>query len=433
MLHYHKRFFPPLGQRIVKTAAAVFICLVFYMLQGFHGNVGSSVVTAIIVMQPFVEDSKTFAYDRIFGTVLGAAWGLGFLLLMNVCPALSAHRIVTYGVIAFFVVLAIYSTVVMKKSSLASLVAIVLVSTIVEYPNVDAPLTQTLENLADTIVGTVVAICVNIFHLPRRKDPECLFFVRTMDLVPDRYRQIPSSVHIALDKLYKDGAKICLVSRWAPAFIISQMGLLNVNAPMIIMDGAALYDITENKYLDVIPIPRENAERLRAILSGFDVGVNYYTVNERTMTIYHDGAVNEEEKRECEAMKRSPYRHYADGLPREEDWIAFMRIIDTTERIAELEYQIKSVLPTGMFRIVARRDDRFENTSGLYFYDPAANVETMKKRTLEMMSAKENNELTPIDLLPRTTKYLPEHDALLLLSRLKNRYEPVRLLPYRKK
>lgn len=427
MFQLHKRILPPLGQRIIKTATAVFICLVFYMLQGFHGDVGSCVITAIIVMQPFVEDTKTFARDRIFGTLLGALWGLAFLLLMNTFPILSTYRIGVYAIMSLFVILGIYSTVVIKKSAIASLVAIVLVSTIINYPNVDAPLVQTLENLADTIVGTVVAICVNVFHLPRRKNPECLFFVRTMDLVPSRYKQIPSSVHIALDKLYKDGAKICLVSRWAPAFIISQMGLLNVNAPMIIMDGAALYDIQENKYLDVLPIPRANADRLRAILSGFGVGVNLYSVNERTMTICHDGPVNMEEKRECERMKRSPYRHYADGLPREEDWIAFMRVIDTTERIQQLEYELKSVLPTGMFRMVMRKDDLFDGTSGLFFYDPAANVDNMKKRVTEMLSAKEKRELTPIDMLPRTTKYLPEHDALMLLNRLKNRYEPVKL------
>lgn len=423
MFNYHKRILPPLGQRILKTAAAVFICLIFYMLQGYHGNVGSSIVTAIICMQPYMEDTKTFAYDRIFGTVLGAAWSLLFLLLMAAFPVLGANMVGVYAIMSVFVILAIYSTVVIKKSSVASLVGIVMMCTIASYPNVEAPLHQTLTNLADNIVGAVVAIGVNVFHIPRRKHPEYLFFVRTMDLVPNRYKQIPSSVHITLDHLYKDGARICLVSQWAPAFIIAQMGLLNVNAPMIIMDGAALYDIQENKYLDVIPISKENAERLRTILAGFRVGVNYYTVNERDMVICHDGPVNAEEKRECSDMKRSPYRHYADGLPREEDWIAFMRVIDTDEHIRELAYQLKSVLPTGMFRMVIRPDERYADTSGLYFYDPKATVENMKKRVVELMSTTSPAE--PVDLLPRTSKYLPEHDAMLLLGRLKNTYEPV--------
>ena len=420
-----------MGQRIIKTAAAVFVCLVIDMLRGGRGDVGSSIVTAIICMQPFLEDTKTFALDRIFGTVLGAMWALAFLLLMELFPVLGTFRMGVYGLMALFVVLAIYSTVVIKKSKLASLVAIVLMSTIVAFPDVNSPVEQTLGNLADTIIGTVVAICVNVFHLPRRKHPEYLFFVRTMDLGRERVRQIPSSVRTPRARLYPDGAKICLVSRWAPAFIISQMGLLNVNAPMIIMDGAALYDIRENKYLDVVPIPRKNAERLCAILESLGVGVNLYAVNERTMTVCHQGPRNLEERRECDEMKRSPYRHYADGMPRQEDKIAFLRVIDTTARIAELEYELKSVLPTGMFRMVVRKDDKYESTSGLFFYDPAATVENMKRRVLEEMTT--DTELKPVELFPGKGKYLPEHDALMLLNRLKTIYEPVTLLPRKKK
>lgn len=433
MFDLHKRVLPPLGQRIIKTAAAVFICLIIYMLRGYQGMVGQSVVAAILCMQPYAHDTKTFAADRVVGTVLGGVWALAFLLLMRQAPGLAEYQIVVYLLMAVFVILSIYSTVVIKKSDLAALVAICLMGTVATYPDVEAPVQQTVTSVVDTAIGTVVAIAVNGFHVPRRKHPEHLYFVRTMDIVPNRFRQIPSSVHIALDKLYEDGAKICLVSQWAPAFIISQMGLLNVNAPMIIMDGAALYDIRENRYLDVIPIPREDADRLRSILGAFGVGVNLYAVNERTMAIYHDGVFNMEEKREQEAMKRSPFRNYADGLPHEEDWIAFMRVIDTTKHIEELAYQLKSVLPTNMFRMAVRPDDRYQGTSGLYFYHPDATVEKMKLRAKAAVEAEYDQDLKPIDMLPITTKYLPEHDALMLLGRLKNKYEPVSLIPSLKK
>lgn len=428
----HKRLLPPLGQRIIKTAAAIFICLIIYMLQGFHGSVTSCAVTALIVMQPHVEDSRTFALERLFGTFLGAAWGLMFLLLMRTFPALGYYRVGAYLLMSLFVVLALYSTVVLKRSSTATQVTIVMLGIILAWPNVHSPVTQTLENFADTIVGTVVAIAVNVFHLPRRKHPEYLFFVRTMDIVPDRFRQIPSSVHIALENLLRDGAKICLVSRWAPAFIVSQMGLLELNVPMIIMDGAALYDVRENKYLDVFPIPKENADRLRSILAGFGVGCNIYTVNERALSIYTEGPANEAERKEFETMKRSPYRHYADGMYREDDYIVFLRVIDTKEKIRELAYRIGSVLPTGMFRTEIREEARFPEYASLYFYDPAASQENMKQRLMEILQAETKEPLQRVDMEPGAGKYLPEHDALLLLGRVKNKYEPVRLFGKRK-
>lgn len=432
----HKRLLPPLGQRILKTAAAVFIILIFYMLQGHHGNVGSACVTAILVMQPYMSDTRTFALERISGTLLGALWGLTYLLLMRdlvgLIPGVSAHQSVAYFLMAVFVMLAIYSTVVIKRSSLAALVAIVMLGVVSGYPNVSDPVHQTLYNLADTIVGTIVAIAVNVFRLPRRKRPEYLFFVRTMDLVPDRFRQIPSSVHIALELLLKDGARICLVSRWAPAFIISQMGLLNVKVPMIIMDGAALYDLQENKYLDVIDIPKPDVERLRSILASFHVGCNIYTVNEHTLSIFRDGPISEAEQKEFETMKRSPYRHYLDGIYREEDYVTFLRVNDTEEKIKQLYYELQSVLPAGMFRMEIREDARFPEYLALYFYSPKATQEEMKRRICKIMEQEAKTKLYRIDMLPRTTRYLPEHDAMLLLNRLKNIYEPVTILPRRK-
>lgn len=429
---YHKRLFPPLGKRIVKTAAAVFLCLVAYELQGRHGDIGSICVTAILCMQPYVSDSKTFAIDRISGTVLGAVWGLAFLLLMQVFPALARFQLAAYFFMALFVMLSLYSTVILKRSQLAAQVAIVCICAIATYPDVYSPLVQSANTLLSTIEGTVIAIIVNVSHIPRQKHPEYLFFVETRNLLAHRFRQLPSSVHIALDHLYQEGARICLITQWAPGFIISQMGLLNVNTPMIIMDGAAIYDIRENKYLDVIPIPKENALRLRSILQSFGVGMNLYTVNERSMAIYHDGPMNAQEKQDREVMKRSPYRNYADGLPHEEDWIAFMRVIDTKENIEQLAYQVRSVLPCGMFRMEVRSDDRFEGTAGLYFYDPKATVKTMKQRLRHIMELETKQYLTPVDMVPTTRKYLPEHDALLLLGRLKNKFSPIRLLPRRK-
>ena len=425
----HKRFFPPLGMRIVKTGIAVFICLIIFLLLdiffGYDENVGASIIAAIICMQPFVEDSRSFARDRILGTVLGAMWSLIFLLLMRYVPIINLGMLAVYIVMALFVIMALYSTVLIKKTSVASLVTITMMCAINSYPDVSAPLTQTLTNLAATIIGTTVAIFVNIAHMPRQKHPEYLFFVRTMDIVPDRYAQVPSSVHIALDQLYKDGAKICLISRWAPAFIISQMGLLNVNAPMIIMDGAGLYDVCENHYLDVIDIPKANVARLRSILAGFGASFNIYAVNEHTTLIYHVGETNEAERREFEAMRRSLYRNYMDGSYHDDDFIAFVRVIDEAAKIEELAYRLRGVLPSGMFRMEERVEARFPEYKGLYFYNPKANAAEMMQRVKKIMEKKYDMELTSVTLEPTAGKFLPEHDAMMLMNRLKNKYEPI--------
>lgn len=420
---------PPLGHRIIKTAVAVFICLMIYVLRGFRGSVVQSTIAAVICIQPYITDSKAYAIERILGTIIGSAWGFIYLLVMALFPVLGQSMVVAYAVLSVIVALALYSTVLMKKSNTAALTAITLLCIVATYPNISSPLTDTINNVVDTVVGTIVAILVNIAHLPRKKHPEYLFFVRTQDLFPDRYHQIPSAIHIMLDHLYNDGAKICLISRWAPAFIISQMGLLNVNAPMIIMDGAALYDIQENRYLEVIDIPHQNAERLQEILTGFGASYNTYTIHGQTMCIYRSGPMTEAEQKEYEVMRRSPYRNYLDGTYPEEDRIAAIRVIDTAEKIDELAYRIRSVLPLGMFRLEVHDEFRFPGYKGIYFYDLKASVPAMKKRMIHYVKAEEGVTLQGVDMLPPNRFYQPGHDTPILLHRLKNMYEPVSLIP----
>ena len=94
--HFH---FPRIGQRIVKTTVAVFLCLLFYSLRGYGGQdmPAEAAITAILCMQPYVRSSRDYALSRFAGTLLGAGWGLLFLLLMLVFPILGASALTVYG------------------------------------------------------------------------------------------------------------------------------------------------------------------------------------------------------------------------------------------------------------------------------------------------------------------------------------------------
>ena len=48
----HRRYLPPLGNRIIKTAVAVYICLLLHALSGYRSNVSQSAIAAIVCIQP---------------------------------------------------------------------------------------------------------------------------------------------------------------------------------------------------------------------------------------------------------------------------------------------------------------------------------------------------------------------------------------------
>lgn len=427
------RRLPHLGQRIVKTTVAVFICLLIYYLRGYHGQdmPTESTITAIICMQPYVRDSRDYALNRLAGTLIGAAWGLAFLLLLLLFPALGQSMVLLYALMAVGVLISLYSAVLVGKADTSSLAAIVFLCVVVSFPDIVAPLQQAAIRILDVLIGTLVAIFVNVFHLPRKKDRSRVFFVRTKDLAPDRFSPVPPAALFRLNYLYDDGAKICLMSEHAPAFFLLQMSTAKLNLPLIVMDGAAIYDVNENQYLHVETIAQEDSRQLRERLEALGISHFIYTIHKNKTCIFHRGEISPQEKEVYDRMRRSPYRSYLDGEIVDLDEIVYFKIIAEDSRIAEIEYSLRKTLPRSKLRAVIRPQAGSPGVSGLYIYSHTATMEQAEKRLMQMLH-EDDPSLTPVEIRLRTP-YRSERDAMHLLYTLANSYEPVALFAGRKK
>ena len=253
----NRKQLPHVGQRITKTTIAVFLCLIIYYLRGYSGQnmPTESAITAIICMQPYVKDTRDYAWNRVSGTLIGAFWGLLFLLILLLLPRLGNNALVLYTLMAGGILVTLYSTVLIRKPDTASLAAIVFLCIVIAFPDIENPLRQAMDRMIDVFIGTIVAIGVNVAHLPRKKKENQIFFVRTKDLVPDRFSPMHSAALFRLNNLYDIGARICLMSEHAPAFFALQMSATRMNVPLIVMDGAAIYDINEKKWHNVKLLP----------------------------------------------------------------------------------------------------------------------------------------------------------------------------------
>ncbi len=415
---------PHIGQRITKTTLAVFLCLLIYWLRGYHGQdmPTEAAITAIVCMQPYVRDSRIYAVNRAVGTLIGAAWGLALLLLLTAAPMLGEHKLFLYAMMAVGVLLSLYSTVLFRMPDASSLAAIVFLCIVIAFPDIEEPLHQAVNRMLDVFIGTAVAIAVNLVRLPRRRNRSVVFFVRTKDLVPDRFSHISPTALFRLNYLYNDGARICLMSEHAPAFFALQMSPVKLNTPMIVMDGAAIYDPAENTYLQVIPLPTEDSARVRERLDSLGISYFIYTIHHNKTCIFHRGRVRPEEQIIYERMRRSPYRSYLEGENYAPEEIVYIKIIAPEDHITELEYTLRTVLPRGRLRGVSRPQTEAEGIFGLYIYAHAATMEQAEKRLMEFLRESEP-ELTPKPILSRNG-YRSERDAIHLLHQIEKTYEP---------
>lgn len=421
--------FPALGRRIVKTSIAVFICLIICWLRGYSGQDMSAeaAITAIVCMQPYVRDTGEYALNRFAGTLIGSAWGILFLLMLSAFPLLGANRGVLYFLMALGVMMSLYSSVVIRQSESSGLAAIVFICIVISFPDIEDPLMQAANRVLDVLIGTGVAIGINIFRLPHSKNRDIVFFLHTHDLVPDRFSRIGSAVMFRLNYLYNDGAKICLISEHAPAFFVSQMSMVKVNTPLIVMDGAAIFDINEDTYLHAETIPAGTSDALRAAFEKTGTGYFIYTVHNNRTCIFHHGDISENEKKVYDVMKRSPYRHYLEGEVYDPEEVVYYKVIDTQERLAALlielgksdDNDVKSLRP------VIRPQRNVPDMYGLYLYSEQACVENARKKLMEIIR-EEDPSLSEREIKLKK-RYSTDRDAIHLLHEVEKYYEPVKL------
>ncbi|MCR5089997.1 MAG: FUSC family protein [Oscillospiraceae bacterium] len=423
---------PHLGQRIVKTTVAVFLCLIVYYLRGYHGAdmPTESTITAIICMQPYVRDSGEYAVNRFAGTLIGAALGLLFLLLLLIFPQMGENPVLLYGRMALGVLLSLYLAVLVGKADASSLAAIVFLCVVVSFPDIEDPIHQAIIRMLDVFIGTLIAIGVNLFRLPRIRRKDRVFFIRTKDLVPDRFSPITPAALYRLNYLYDDGAKICLMSEHAPAFFMLQMQSARLSMPLIVMDGAAIFDAAENRYLEAQTIAEEDSELLRRRLSALGMSYFIYTLHNNKTCIFHRGHITELERPVYERMKGSPYRSYLEGEIYDPNEIVYIKVIADESDILDVEYSLRKTLPKGKLRAAVRPQAGSPGVSALYIYSHTATMEQAQARLMKMLREKDP-ELTPEEIrLP--DGYRSERDAMHLLNMLGNSYEPISLFRRRK-
>ena len=336
-------------------------------------------------MQPYVRDSRDYAVSRLTGTLIGAFWGLMFLLFLTAVHSEGDRRLILYAGMAVGVLVSLYSAVLIGKPDTAGLAAIVFLCVVIAFPDIEDPLRQAGLRIVDLFIGTLVAIGVNIFRLPREKQTDRVFFIRSKDLVPDRFSET------------------------------------KLNTPLIVMDGAAIFDANENRYLSLETLPAEDSERLTERLRALNISYFIYTVHRNKTCIFHNGELREAEKKVLERMKRSPYRDYLDGEGYEPDEIVYFKVLG----------HLRHSLPKSRLRSVIRRQAGAEEVYGLYIYAHTASMDQAKKRLMARLR-EEDPSLVPMDVrLPGP--YRSELDAMHILHTVGNLYEPIRLFPRRRR
>ncbi|MGG7179093.1 FUSC family protein [Clostridium paraputrificum] len=170
---------PKIGLRNIKTALAVFICMILFQLSGGK-NPFYACIAAVICMKDTVESTFTMGKNRLIGTLLGGLLGVIAIYLIGLIPILhAANPLLT----AIGIVLAIYCCNLINKPGAVTICCIVFIGIMINY---DGPTSYSyaIGRSIDTSIGIIIAILINKYINPPEENnikEEVIEELTTMD------------------------------------------------------------------------------------------------------------------------------------------------------------------------------------------------------------------------------------------------------------
>ena len=330
-------------------------------------------LAALWCIQPYTDTTKNNALQRSVGTIIGAAYGLMFLLLFRRLGLIIPE--IVYISASIVIIPVIYTTVVMDKRNASFFSCVVFLSISLTHSFDDDPYLFVLNRVIDTFIGIIIGVAVNDFRLPVRRDDSTLYVSGIDDVLVS---QTSNYSKVELNRLIRSGVKFTISTTRTPAELMSIMKGTELRLPVIVMDGAALYDVKEKQYLEMTYLSSNVSAEAERIIS--DCGLHCFVnaMLDTTLLIYYGEFRNEAEKELYETHRHSPYRNYISSEYRKKD--AYERILYITvlaEKIDIFLVERRLRQQLGASAKVSISDSEYEGYMYLKVFSPLASKDNM--------------------------------------------------------
>ncbi|MBP0958210.1 MAG: HAD hydrolase family protein [Oscillospiraceae bacterium] len=366
---------PPVGNRILKSAAGVFICGLVYFLRGRGGIPFYSMLAVLWCIQPYSESTLKMAAQRTAGTFVGALFGL-ITIVIEIYAVPIYDTLWGYAFIALMIIPVIYTTVLLDKKNASYFSCVVFLSITVIHMTDNDPFLFVLNRVLDTFIGIGAGIAVNSVRLPRKRIRDTLFAAELDDMLSPVNERLTPYSKVEINRMLSDGANFTLATMRTPGAITEILADVKMKLPVIVMNGAALYDMRENSYVMAYIISHSTCEKIRGIVKSYDMNMFTNALCGDNLMIYYDELKNEAEKSIYTSLKKSPYRNYVNRLPSSEDRVIYLMIVDRSDKISALYEQLSASMGEQL-NIITYPSDDYKGYSYIKIYNKNAGKRKM--------------------------------------------------------
>lgn len=371
-----KRKIPGIGLRIIKSALGVFLCYIINDLRNGQGIVFYSQLAVLWCMQDYVSETIGKAKQRTIGTVLGALYGLLYIMGMTFLGDGLRERL--DGIcVSIFIVLILYSTVLIRKKQASYFSCVVFLSIVVNHIGDANPYLFVWNRFLDTMIGIGLGVAVNCFSIPTKHHREILFLSGLDDTLLSKENNMSDYSRVELNRMIDDGALFSISTLRTPGSLIEPLKDIHLKLPVIVMDGAALYNFSEKRYEKVYIISQDYSQRIIRLL---EERGQYYFANviiDDLLVIYYQDCEEKVYNQLIAKLRKSPYRNYVNrNIPLDEGVVYFM-ILDKTEKVDALHQELLASEIGEKLKMLCYPSDDYPGYSYLKIYNHNAKKENM--------------------------------------------------------
>lgn len=417
--------FPPIGMRIIKSAVGVFLCYMVDILRNGHGYVFYSQLAVLWCMQEYKKDTIAKAKQRILGTIIGAIYGLIVLLIASALDTKSSITvsIIWAGILALFIVVILYNTVIINKKEASYFSCVVFLSIVVNHLSDLNPFLFVWNRVLDTIIGIVIGVIVNACSLPREKNNDILFVSGLDETLLSEDDNLSGYSRVELNRMIENGAKFTVSTMRTPASLMEPLRNINLNLPVIVMDGAALFDIKKKRYLYEYVISASCSNKIATFFD--EIGCSYFAnvIIDDLLVIYYQDTEENVYNDLVEKLRVSPYRNYIKRhLPGDENVVYFMSLNKTEYLKKVYEQFMKQEYASGL-KVLFYDSTDYPGYSYIKIYNHNATKENM---LLYLKNFVEVSKVVTFGTIEDKYTYVIEPgDSNRVVKLIRNEYEPV--------
>lgn len=152
------KLFGFIGLRVLKTALAVYICFLLSMPRGNSPFYSS--VAAIISMKNDSQETINTGVNRIIGTLIGGAFGLATILIINYLD-IKIFGHIHYLLLSLLLIPLIYLNIKLHSPSSTTISCIVFISIAVSHIKNSSPFMFAINRVIETSIGVLIAVVLN--------------------------------------------------------------------------------------------------------------------------------------------------------------------------------------------------------------------------------------------------------------------------------